>query len=100
MDVSRTDADAKPAAGLRKVLGAARDDARAGHVEMDVGLAARGLDEDDLTFDVALAEPEVLGADRASPSCASANRSAVSGGRKFIAGLPTKEATKRSTGRR
>ena len=30
---------------------------------MDVGLAARGLDEDDLTFDVALAEPEVLGAD-------------------------------------
>ena len=67
---------------------------------MDVGLAARGLDEDDLTFDVALAEPEVLGADPDLAVVREREPLGVSGGRKFIAGLPTKEATKRSTGRR
>ena len=67
---------------------------------MDVGLAARGLDEDDLTFDVALAEPEVLGAD---PDLAVVREREPLGRlrrEEVHRGLPTKEATKRSTGRR
>jgi hypothetical protein len=100
MGIGRAHRNPHSAADLRKHLRPdTRHEPRAGGVEVDEPLAAGGLDDDDLAFDLAFPSRTCSGRTPTSPSADRPNRAAASGGRKFIAGLPTNEATNRSAGR-
>jgi hypothetical protein len=61
--VAGSDPDRHALTDLGKLLGYhACDEPRAGRVEMDEGLASGGLDDHNLAFDLALFQPDMLGA--------------------------------------